>query len=54
MYVVVVMFNTWKVASCQRQERLLCGKLITTRGWIFLDSISGTEEKLVSLSNFFA
>ena len=25
VYVVVVMFNTWKVSSCERQERLLAG-----------------------------
>ena len=25
VYVVVVMFNTWKVSSCQRQERLFAG-----------------------------
>ena len=25
VYVVVVMFNTWKVSSCQLQERLFAG-----------------------------
>ena len=25
VYVAVVMFNTWKVSSCQRQERLFAG-----------------------------
>ena len=55
MYVVVVMFNTWKVSSCQRQERLFAGgKWITTRGWIFLDSKSGTEGYTSYSFQFFA